>query len=661
MKSSRFIFCFLMLCAILSAQQNSKRFPQAQLNLASKQVTEKYPTVSPQVHQKQMGQAAQGNSIWPLLKRLDDLKQNGVKKVAGTSWLQLHDTIVVGYTPNDTLKITGYWTHSGPILVMGNGVLLIKHATVIDSGDVYVFQNGQMIADSSSLTFPQQYFYQRSLLAVQNGSVTIRHCSFDYSGMSHNLVIANDAHVTMNQVHQRDWTTCGLTNKAVLSINGCNQAGEYILSDSCTTNFKHTDTLLLWHQFPDTALINFAFPNGDTVYNYHFNHSISGIHGIEYQVNADSCHDVMWAMMPVNGSDVTISNSKIRAIGVWFQHNDTVQVSRLYDNSGYTNFVAPLADRNLHLINSQVQTWSLYVFDHSHIDVDSVQVGEIGTQARSSVLSTIPFLLDGSGGYYWATDSSSIFTFGASVYSYARSERNGFFVLDYGYTPFSAPQAIGKSVMVCVQSNCMADPVAYEAATAWMAKAEGPDTTYTNMHVPVLGSAWIDWGPAGTGWMDFAKYSIYYQAPSSSAWIRIVKDSLQEIHHGTIASWNTNGLGSGNYLLKLTVKNNFNDSVEAIMPVTLLPGAAAGIQEQKPLTNTLDVYPNPAGNAVTLHLPHYENARLSIYNAFGQLIEESELHAATTSIDMSAFSQGIYIFRCVQNGQVTGQSRIIKE
>ena len=61
--------------------------------------------------------------------------------------------------------------------------------------------------------------------------------------------------------------------------------------------------------------------------------------------------------------------------------------------------------------------------------------------------------------------------------------------------------------MISAQSNTAGDPVAFEAATTWLTKIDGPDSTYTNMQTPLTGSAWIDWGPNGTGWMNFAKFT----------------------------------------------------------------------------------------------------------------------------------------------------------
>lgn len=573
--------------------------------------------------------------------------------------MQSHDTIFVGVVPHDTLVITGNWHHNGPILVFNDGVLIFYKATVVDTGDIYVMQNGQLLADSSSLTFPQQYFYQRSLIAVQTSTVYVGNSSFNYSGMSHNLVVGGHATVAMNNVHQNDWTTCGLFGKPTLYMNHVNLAGEYILMDSCTAVFKNTDTLLLWHHFPDTANVNFAFPNGNAVYGYGFNNTIPTVHGIEYQVGVDSCHNVMWAMMPVNGSDVTISNSAIRAIGNWFQFHDTANVSNLYNNSHYTNFVAPLSDRHQHLINTDVQTWSLYVFDKSHINVDSCVVGEVGTEQRATVSQTDPFVLDGSGGYYWTTDTSAVFSFGATVYSYARSEKNGVFLLTYGYVPFSAPQAIGQSVMIDVQSNSAADPVALEAATAWYTKIDGPDTSYTNSTIPVMGNSWIDWGPAGTGWMDHKNYSLYFQPVGFPVWGTIVKDSALELHHANLGNWSTYGLPAGNYLLKLKTKNTLGDSVEALRPVYLKTGV--GIAQYGAMQNAVSVYPNPSNGELNVKVNDHENVAMEIYNAVGQKVFSRQLKSAETQIDVSNLSRGIYQVRVVKENAAVYTAKLIKE
>ncbi|HWY97923.1 MAG TPA: hypothetical protein VNY36_02450, partial [Bacteroidia bacterium] len=90
------------------------------------------------------------------------------------------DTLIVGVKPYDTVTITGVLTHNGPIWVALNGLLIIKHANLTNMGDLVVFNNGRVIIDSSTVSFPQAYFYQRSLTIVNKGNVNISNTTLSY-------------------------------------------------------------------------------------------------------------------------------------------------------------------------------------------------------------------------------------------------------------------------------------------------------------------------------------------------------------------------------------------------------------------------------------------------------------------------------------------------
>ena len=228
------------------------------------------------------------------------------------------DTLIVGAPPYDTLTITGTLIHNGPIFVALNGVLIIKNANVTNIGDLDVFNNGKVIVDSSVLSFPQSYFYQRSLTLINKANVSISNTMLSYGGLSHNCLVADTATLMLTHVNQTDWTTTGMSNAGTITINGTTEAGEFIIADYTTLNIKHATNAIFWHQFPDTAVINWSFGTHDTAYGYQFNNTKPGVRGIEYHINADSVYDVMWSMMPSAGSVVNITNSKIRSIGVWF-------------------------------------------------------------------------------------------------------------------------------------------------------------------------------------------------------------------------------------------------------------------------------------------------------------------------------------------------------
>ncbi len=644
---------FFILQSICFAQT----FPQDQINTILQSGFERHSLFNPN-----QVPAVNTNSshLTPVLAQMDELKRGHNPTHIHNSYPQPqnNDTLIVGLVPNDTLRITGNWTHTGPIYVFNTGVLIFHNATVIDTGDVYVFGNGKWIADSSSFFFPQKYFYERSFLVVENGTAHFGNCSLNYSGMSHGLTVAGHGTLDWENVHQNDWTTCGLSGHANLNIHKCNLSGEYILSDTATANFIHADTIILWHQLPSGALINYSFPNPNPVYNYVFDNATPGVAGLNYHVHVDSCSNVSWALMPVNGSDVTISNSTIRLIGAWFMNGDIATAHGIFNNSNYANTVIPLADRNLHLINTTVQTWSMYVFDSSQVTMDSCQFGEVGTQQRANVFAG-NVLLDGTGGYFWATDSSFTSATNSICYSTCRSEKKAFFVLGYSWLPFSPPTAIHNSNLICVQNNLVSDPVPYDGSVAWLANIESPDTSGVNALVAINGSAWINQGPLGNP-IDFGSYSLYWQNPVvSNTWYPIVVDSLIEISHGLLGNWNTTGFTTGTYLLKIVLKSNFNDSVEGLKVVTLLQNPFS--VNEISIMNAISFYPNPFSTETILKSNKIlDNASLIIFNAFGQVVKRMDgITGKEIIIQRGDLSAGIYFVQLISTRNEAESGKLI--
>jgi hypothetical protein len=644
----------------LSQSVTGMILPQALIN-KSLESAEKSMTAAPLQQGGSIRQPVR--SVCSLLHSMEKLK-NGERGITGGDKEQQIDTLFVGLVPNDTLNISGTYTHNGPVFILNNGVLKMHNASFTNIGDVYVFQSGRLLADSSTLFFPQQYFYQRALIAAGAGYVHLETCSLNYGGYSHNMVAADSATVEMNNIYFYDWTTAGLYGKPVVKINGANLTGEYIMTDEATAEFKNVNTLLLWHHFPDSAIINYSFPDGGNLNNFTLNNGVPGISGIGYSESVDSSQNIWWGLMPVNGSDVTISNSVIRTIGAWFERGDSVTASGLIDNSNYSNFTAPLTDRNLHLVNSSVQTWSLYVFDSSKVTIGSSILGEVGCMGHSSVTSS-QFFLDGSGGYFWATDTSFLVASSVNATSHIRSERNGIFIFGYGTVSNGIASAIGNSVLIVVQSGLPQDPVPYEGGCAWFANIGQASPAFVDTTVNITGSAWIDQGPLGS-FLDFGSYSMYYQPQGAPTWTNLVSGSPTEIRNNVLSAWNTYGLMSGNYLLKLVMKDNLGDSVEAIKMVTLLP-TIIYVEELSKDNSIVKIFPNPVSQYSTFEfsLQQPASSYLYIYDVWGQkretlLIPESANGIQKLRFDAAKYPKGIY-FYSLSSGGNTSRGKFVVE
>jgi hypothetical protein len=547
------------------------------------------------------------------------------------------DTLFIG----DTLEISGEWTQNGHIVLYGDGYLRLNHCHATILGDIYLLNNSHFVVDSSSLYIPQAYFYQRAVVATGGSKVKYRNTEVDHSDLSHNILLIDSARLELINVVNKGFTTNGIYHNASVFIDGTNQAGEYVILDEATLEFYNAKTVLLWHQFPENAVVNFDFPDADTVENYQFNESVPGVSGIGYSVLLDNCTEVMWGMMPATGSDITISDSEIRAIGLWFMGSDTINVNGLVNNSYYSDFQAPLDDRQLRLIDCDVTTWSIYPMDQSVVNLSGCIVGEIGAGKRSTLMGS-QFFCDGSGGYVWTSDTSFMLAGFSYSSGYVRSQANS--ILYYAYSSLSGGylSALQNSVIMAIQCVLPEEPRAYDNSVAWYALIEGPSEAYAGESVDIRGSAWVDKTPTST-LMDFGSYRLYYQQAEATNWTEIPVDSLQEKRRETLGLWNTEGLSTGQYLLRLLLKDDLGNSAEAVKTISLQP--SFGIIEKK--NDSFLVFPNPANEWITVQFPAgIESCDLRITDVSGRICLEKEIPASNNLTEVTIFlgylEKGVY-------------------
>lgn len=574
---------------------------------------------------------------------------------------RLVDTLWVGkpITTSDTIYITGNYTTNGfPIVVVGSGVLIIHKASVTNVGDIIVlggFGKPKVIIDSSTVSCPQAYFYQRSIIMVGNAYMDLHNTTLDYSNLSHNIIVTDSAQLVMTKMTLNGWITASLTSKASITINGINQAGEYIIDDYSKFDVKNAIEVILWHRFPAKAIINWTFGKSDTAYNYQFNKTKAGVTGIEYDIKADSCYKIMWAMMPSSGSNVTINNSKIRLVGMWFdKKNDSLDVTGIHDSTNYLATTMPISDRIFKLNNSYVQTWSIYTFFNEKLSISNSQVGEVGSQQTSRIYGN-NYMVDGTGGYHWTTDSAVAFTNNTVVYSQVRSEKTSLLIL--GYSLVISAEAIGKSILFVVQTQLMTDPVAREGAVAWYNTIDQPAPVYANSTANITGSAWIDRGPTSV-LMDFKSWRLYYQKQGDATWKAITPDKTTEVRHNLLGTWNTTGLTPGTYILRMNLRSTWGDSIDAFLGVNVLP-ALTGTHELNNLSG-LHVYPNPATENVNISFASTSNQKIKIIltDLLGkeEYVNESyNCFVGNNKIQLNtgALSAGTYVCRIINNGGIT--------
>jgi len=458
--------------------------------------------------------------------------------------------------------------------------------------------------------------------------------------------------VIWRNVQKLGFTTCGLSSKAEIDVNGTNQAGEFIMMDKAKLSFANANTILLWHHVPDTANLDITFPNGDTLAAFSFDSSSVGVNNIFYSYSVDSCTNVMWGLMPEPGSHVRISNSQLRTIGVWFRNQPAYQVSGLVNNTLYSNFTAPLNSHNIQLINTHVRTWSLYMFSGALGNVDNCIVGEIGTMINSSV-TVNNTMVDGSGGYLFAEDTSKII-YG---FSYLNSD---FHTSDYsiGVMAYSGQNmgrciAKEKSIMIVTQSNLPQEPEFYNDALVFYLKIESASTVYADSIIPIIGSAWID--KASNFYpIDFGWYRLEFKMNENDPWTPLGDTVFNEVHNAALCLWNTSGLQQGSYTVRITMCDNTPDSnkVEAIKQFIIMP-LVTNIKSPD-FPETCFVFPNPFNkSAVVSCQKPLVNAELNIYSSFGQKIRTiKNIFGKEVKINRENLKSGLYFIQLIQDKRI---------
>jgi hypothetical protein len=566
---------------------------------------------------KQNTDSTSSSSIFRVIEKLKTLGiQHMLEKPAGG------DTLVIGMPPYDSLIVTGTYSHNGTIMVLGNGILRFRNANATIAGDLYVWGDHALVtADSSYLYFPQQYFYQRSLVIAGNGKVAYKNTTLDHSGLSNNLVLTDSAHIILNNVTNIGFTTCGMNKKSEIDINEINQAGEFVIQDQAKLNITHAQTILLWFQVPSNASFHYSFPDGDTVQSFTLNNATPGISGIEYTARVDTSTGVMWALMPVTGSNVDITDSKIRSIGLWFLGHDTIPVSGFVDNSQYIDFNANLTDRYLHLSNSSVLTWSLYPMDTVRLNVTGCILGEIGSEANCSVITTDAFV-DGSGGYWWATDRTFMIGENCMAMNAIRSSQSAFFIFAYSSLNLGEADAMGNSIMMIVQSQLPGPPVLYDGSCIWYSFIGNSSSASIDTIVQIPGSAWIDKTPSSQ-LMGFGWYSMSWQKSGDTLWHPIGGRYYTEKRDDILASWDTHGFAPGLYYLKLILTDNTPDSSqnEAVSQINLLP-TIFGIDEINPGKFNIRIFPDPVNenSVIEFSLSEIEPLEISVTDISGKIL-----------------------------------------
>lgn len=531
----------------------------------------------------------------------------------------LRADMVIGDTPAETLSVTGYFYNEGNIVIMGDGVLEVKNADFNLDGDIIIAGYGQAIFDSSDINIVQHYIYQHVIFVTDSAYCSITNSETSFSGYQLSVSVAFDGEINMRNVTNQDWITAGVQHTASATLRDIKgYTGEWLFLGDCYAEFKRVDYLFTWYFFPRSSVVDVDFPEEDTIYDFYLDSTYANISGVGYHVEIDSCTECMWATIPLRGSDVTVRNSDLRVTGLMFEGTDTFSVSGLVNGLDYSDWLLPVGDRNYHLINTSVQTWNLYPDDTTNITLSSSIFGELCGFTDSYTTIQNAFC-DGTGGHIEAAHRSFVAVYSSSIFADVITKNRGICVLANCAIPVGRIWVTGASIMILANTSFSEEPIPSDTSIVFVASIDAPSSGYTESSIGIIGSAWIDKGPYQP--LDFECYKLSFRKVGDSTLTPFPDAQYEEVRKDTLDYWNTTGLTEGTYEVKLVLKDDAGDSVEAWKGISL--SQPSGIEEKT--DNNLKM-PDISVKRVSSRLFYIEVspdiAECYIYNISGRLIEK---------------------------------------
>jgi len=573
---------------------------------------------------------------------VDDIKPAGpmvLQKCASENFGR--DDIIIGDVPSETLSVAGYFYHQGNIIIINDGVLVVKSAEFNLDGNIIMVNQGKAVFDSSDVNFVQHYIYHHILFVTDSAYCSITNSQTTFNGYPFNVSIAGNGEINMQNVTNQDWITAGVQQTATAILRDINgYTGEWLFFQDCYAQFKHVNYLLTWYFFPDSSVIDFDFPENDTVYGFYLDSTLTNISGVGYHVEIDSSTDCMWATIPLKGSDVVIRNSYLRVTGLMFEGADTFTISGLVNGLHYQDWFLPVADRNFHLINTTVETWNLYPNDSVKIELSSSIFGELCGFANSYTLIQNAFC-DGSGGHIEAANNAFVIVYLSSIFADVITKNRAICLLGYCSMPYGRIWTTGASIMLIVNTVFPEDPIPSDTAIVFVAAITAPSNGYTEDTIGIIGSAWIDKGPHQPLYFDH--YRLFYRKFGDSIWVPIGDAKYQEVRRDTLNYWNTVGLSEGNYELRLVLKDNAGDSIDAWKQIRLRP---TGINhEPNPILDKFDIRIKQVGYRVFYIETKHDITEIDIYDISGRLVKK----IIGNKKYWRAPASGVYYLRNIKN------------
>jgi hypothetical protein len=367
-----------------------------------------------------------------------------------------------------------------------------------------------------------------------------------------------------------DWKTWYLSGQTSLTLENVNIGGDIVFYDSPTMRFVDTVGVMPWLFFDSGAVVDYQFPAGfpsnpSAPVTITFDNSLAGVSGIPWSITMENCTYVAWGINPYPGSDVTVRNSELAMVLFRFVGPGQAQLQGIMQNdSYYDDLTVPIADRLLRLLNTSVTWWKVDVIEGYDLTADSIIFSEMMVKDDSRALLTNS-ICEGQTIHLGALHDAFVDFRDGEVWSYVSVWDNATMVLRNSVVDFRKGQyryqtrniAHNNARLYCLNTifgyeidPAESEPEAADSGLAMVLNLDGPAAVEPGQTADIRGSAWIKTGPLSP--VVFNSYVLEVSPEGLAQW-ETIRSSVSEVKQGILGTWQTSGLPSGRYRLRLTL------------------------------------------------------------------------------------------------------------
>ncbi len=585
---------------------------------------------------------------------VEQMGLNGEKLITRIS---TKDDIII----DSTVVIDYDTTICGNIILVGDAQFIVRDCSFFLKGDLYAYQNSFFSVENVDFVIPQDFIYQFGLIAIDSARITIKNSRLHSSNFPMSAVTIYNASFSMDSVDMDGSfiTFCMFGNNGSIDIRHSDKAGEFVmLSDSAQLNIVHSDTVLIWLGFPRGASGElYGSPDMDE-WVEQFTYPDSTCTGINYSIKVDSLYGLILATMAMDSTDITVYDADLQSAGNIFEvaKYDSLgtvipdTISGLIDDSHYDDWVVPLPERNLRLVNTSIRAWNLYFYGETDLTLKSSIFGEC-LSADSNKTTLMQTTCDGFGGHIGSSGSSFLIAFFTSLYTDALME--GHSVSIFLLTNFVLGHLIARDMAVSVIYNTiLANPIqVYDSAAVMIMGLYPPSPAYIDDTISIQGSATIIRVPDSP--FEFDGYRVEYASEKDTTQFFPLTDKITTpVDDEELCEFITYGLDVGNYIIRLVyyfLAFGENDSLsfDNAVYLTYKPGISEKDIQSYKFSFSLCSVSSYSKTKIQYTIPQSANVELSIYNISGQKVvtlDRGIKKAGEYEViwDAENFSDGVY-------------------